>query len=368
MKSKQEQSIAIIGAGVAGLSMASKLSKLNINFTIFERAKAIRDNGLGFLILSNGLTMFDKMDLLEQIQSVGNSITEFNQIDRSGKLVTSSPMDDCMSIRRKHCINSIYKSFPSDTIIFGKELIDFQYNTATKQTRLQFSDGSSDDFDIVIAADGVSSTIRQSLFPTHRANKIPHYEIAGAVNNKEFAQRLGHRFTKVVDKENGFNMGLVPTNSDSMVWFIQFDANKNPMPENKPELLLKAAQKVVADFPSDFKFAVQHQNIDDLFLWDIFDVDLLPSFHKDGIVLIGDACHPLLPFTSQGINSALEDAYLLAELLQQNLTRENIFQQYYNERQAIIEKSINDGRILLDQFLYPDKYEHFDKPFIQHSK
>jgi 2-polyprenyl-6-methoxyphenol hydroxylase-like FAD-dependent oxidoreductase len=72
------------------------------------------------------------------------------------------------------------------------------------------------------------------------------------------------------------------------------------------------------------------------------------------MVLVGDAAHPLLAFTSQGANSAIEDALCLASLLSKQKpeeTFENVFEDYYAKRKVFIQKYINEGDELIRDFL-----------------
>ena len=65
------------------------------------------------------------------------------------------------------------------------------------------------------------------------------------------------------------------------------------------------------------------QATQDCYLWGLFDRPPLPSWHDGRAVLIGDACHPMLPFMAQGGAVSIEDAYILVDQLttQTNLQR-----------------------------------------------
>jgi 2-polyprenyl-6-methoxyphenol hydroxylase-like FAD-dependent oxidoreductase len=87
-------------------------------------------------------------------------------------------------------------------------------------------------------------------------------------------------------------------------------------------------------------------------------------------MLLGDSAHPLLSFTSQGASSALEDSYLLSQLLEDKSRFSNtseLYERFYQIRKPIINECIRGGRVLLEQFLYPEKYKKIDLPFVSYA-
>ena len=105
------------------------------------------------------------------------------------------------------------------------------------------------------------------------------------------------------------------------------------------------------------------------FLWISERMDLLPSFSVGPVVLLGDAAHPLLAFTSQGANSALEDAACLSALLSRKLEERPIddtLQRYYREREPRIRRYIADGDQLVEQFMRLEQDKNFQLPLSLH--
>ena len=85
-------------------------------------------------------------------------------------------------------------------------------------------------------------------------------------------------------------------------------------------------------------------------------MDLLPSFYRDNVVLIGDAAHTFLTFTSQGVNSALEDAVALTDALADHgleASADRCLAGFDRERRGVLGKYIQSGRQLRERFLDP---------------
>jgi 2-polyprenyl-6-methoxyphenol hydroxylase-like FAD-dependent oxidoreductase len=98
-------------------------------------------------------------------------------------------------------------------------------------------------------------------------------------------------------------------------------------------------------------------------------MDILPSFHDKNTVLLGDAAHPVLPFTSQGANAAMEDAAtLLAVLTNQckSETLEMAFEDYYEIRRLSIKHYLNEGDMLLNDFINLSHNKGFKLPLSIH--
>ena len=90
------------------------------------------------------------------------------------------------------------------------------------------------------------------------------------------------------------------------------------------------------------------------YIWHTTDMESLSTYHHKNLVLIGDAAHVFLPFTSQGVSSALEDAMVLTSLMVKNpyvSDMAQIFQQYTVIRKHLMEHHLEAGRSLKQQFL-----------------
>jgi 2-polyprenyl-6-methoxyphenol hydroxylase-like FAD-dependent oxidoreductase len=139
--------------------------------------------------------------------------------------------------------------------------------------------------------------------------------------------------------------------------------------ENKPEIIQQFMTDRVINYPKEFQSAIKNTNFNKAFLWVSKRMDLLPKFHKNNMVLVGDAAHPLLAFTSQGANSAIEDALCLASLLSKQKpeeTFENVFEDYYAKRKVFIQKYINEGDELIRDFLAMKTSNEYKIPLAIH--
>jgi len=85
-----------------------------------------------------------------------------------------------------------------------------------------------------------------------------------------------------------------------------------------------------------------------------FELDELSDYYQGNTIFVGDSAHPLVPFTSQGVASALEDAQMLVNLLVKRSTNiEDALKEYSDNRKREIKVHIQNGKILSDNFLLP---------------
>lgn len=356
----ETKEVTIIGGGIAGLCAAINFKERGIESVVFERKSKNNDNGLGFIIMENGLKVLDSMGLREEFIKRGKVISYFKLHDENGKKVKDQLIEPVLSIQRSECINILKERLGEENIIYNKSVKKFIKGISGKYNLVEFGDGSIVASNSILAADGTNSLARKTLYPHQKLTKIQECEIVGITNNKVLNETLRNGFFKLVNKKKGLNMGMLPCGNDRVIWFIQIDTNKNERPSRDEDIHTVAANLTDA-FPAMFKRAIASTSPEDVYLWNIQDLPLIKSFEKDGLFLLGDAAHPLLSFTSQGVSMALEDGLLLSEFEElgtKNCNSKKIGNEYYKIRKNSIIECKKEGQRLLNEFLYPtDKNE-----------
>lgn len=344
---------AIIGGGVCGTYLASALKQCGLISTIYERKKAQYAKGLGFLLLENGVEAMKVLGYNNKVLTVGNSINFFKSVRPDGSLIYFNPLENCFAFTREAFMGIFTDKIGAEDVVFEKNVSTVVLDEVNKVHAIKFEDGSEAISDIYFAVDGISSNIRTQLFKRHPYEKTHEHELVCFVEIPDLDVRQDE-FVKVVDGEQGKYMGLIPLGKGKFIWFLQFNGHEHPLPDTQPATIARFVSETVAMYPAVFQRIVAASDFNDAFLWKSHRMDLLPSFHHDNMVLAGDAAHPLLALTSQGANSALEDAAILVSLLSQQTpeqTLEDVFTQYYNSRKETIQYYIEEGDVLLQEFL-----------------
>jgi 2-polyprenyl-6-methoxyphenol hydroxylase-like FAD-dependent oxidoreductase/predicted DsbA family dithiol-disulfide isomerase len=364
-----KQLTAIIGGGIAGLSLAIQLKKQGIRIKVYERASEFKNQGLGFLIMSNGFEIFRQMGLERQFLQKANAIQEVTLLNKDGRILENKKIDLCFGISRRNCITILRNELDPKDICYGSEINSITITDSLNQ-KLSFPDDSIPEPDLIIGCDGSHSKMRESLFPNSVPFQVEEKEIVCLIRDEELAKNMGHTFMKVVCPEMGFNMGMVPSGHGEVIWFIQINNSIWHCNDTTSGEMANIIKEISKSLPTLFRRAINRSDFRQTFLWEMYDMDLMPSFHKGRTLLIGDSAHPLLSFTSQGAGAALEDAACLSNLLLQNPDPKNLdelYSEFYRLRKGSIQNYIEGGRVLLDQFLNPKNYTHTHLPFLNYA-
>jgi 2-polyprenyl-6-methoxyphenol hydroxylase-like FAD-dependent oxidoreductase len=106
------------------------------------------------------------------------------------------------------------------------------------------------------------------------------------------------------------------------------------------------------DWSALVSLVLKKTNFENAHYWRVNELDILENYYYKNTVFVGDTAHSLLPFTSQGVNAAIQDAQVLVEsLLKHSEDYEQAFQEYTSIRKPEIAIHFANGRLLRDNFL-----------------
>ncbi len=354
----------IIGAGMAGLTTAINLKKIGFKAKIFERRPPDGRRGLGFLMLKNGIDALNLMGLGNKIKKIGNSINYFMAFDVNQEIIAEKDLDDFLALRRGDCIEMLTNEVEPEDIEYNKTFSHFEYNKNGEVIGVNFKDGTTEYGDLIIGADGIRSEVRHTLYPDYELEQVGYKEIVCMVDLPELQDNIRDTFFKLQDDD--LAMGLVPFGHGKYVWFLQFKTSKHYLNSNDTELKREFVTKAIQHFSPTFKQVADLSDFSQAYFWDIRRMKMLPKFHKNGVILIGDAAHPLISLTSQGANSAIEDSVLLAHFLSEYQSVDKMkkcFSTFTEFRYQTIDGYTKEGDVLLEQFLGEHRTDTYKAPF-----
>ncbi|MBG6236570.1 2-polyprenyl-6-methoxyphenol hydroxylase-like FAD-dependent oxidoreductase [Pedobacter sp. CAN_A7] len=346
--------VVIIGAGIAGLTLALFLEKYNIEVVINERAAGTPGGGHAFLMHHDGLSILQELAKDQTSPLPGKLVEKYCLLRPDGEVLQHLELEAWHCMKRSELTAFLYGLLKT-TVQEERVFSHFVYKQE-KVIAAVFENGDREDGDIFIGADGGYSRVRTEVLGPVSFKSGRVKEVVGIARQADVALKYAGIFNKFQKSYRGLAFGMIPTSEQELVWFIQYDPAVAEPEDAKPETLRAFCADLLHDFPPVVHKVLQANDYEKTYLWNTRDFDLLPKFHQDNVLVIGDAAHLALPFTSAGTTNALVDAKTLAELLRADLPYEEVFETFYEQRAASVAQHLEFGRKLRDVFLDPAAY------------
>ncbi len=358
----------VIGAGVAGLAMAVAWQQAHGRAPmVCERVSTVGRSGFGFLLLPRGLIALRALGFDPQAEMGGHALTHARLLSPTGRFLSEHPFDPgTMALDRTALITGLLQKLDAWPLQRDRLFQGFRRHNG-RVVAVRFEGGEELETDLVFGADGAGSHCRRALLDQGTGGWLPGrtarvHEIVGLGRDASIAARLGSCLIKIGLPGSGLAVGLLPINRESMVWFVQFDTVRHGQPEPEPEALLPFLLQLLRAYPSWLLDLIASVDRGPAHHWRPLDLDPPARLVEANVALLGDAAHPLLPFTSQGANLALEDAWILRDLLRgcrEPAAITAALQAYEQQRLPLIQQYVNAGRGMAEAFVastaFPDR-------------
>ncbi|MDM1380057.1 MAG: FAD-dependent monooxygenase [Flavobacterium sp.] len=315
--------VAIIGAGIAGLTMAIALKKANISFVVYESTAQLKPVGAGIAIANNAMQVYRHLGIFDKLTPRGTRISTVMLTDMNLKVLTQSDLTPFekkyqlanVAIHRSELHKVLVDEVGMEHIILNKRLEELNQGDDGLYT-LQFTDGTSASHEYVIGADGIRSKVRQALYGEYTLRDakqvcwrgVLDFELSDKYNNIALegwgrGDRFG--FVKLLDKQ--------------VYWY--FLVNEDKYLQNKDlNTLIKDCCPLVKDM-------IMQTAEEEIFLNKIYDLPLIQEWSLGKSCLIGDAAHATTPNLGQGACQGIEDVYVISKLLEK-VSLEEAFQSF----------------------------------------
>lgn len=160
--------VLIAGGGIGGIATALALQQQGIESVVFERAPQLRDGGAGLHIWTNGMLALDRLGVADQVAAIAPAQAECNFATSAGRPIGVWPVGEfverygqpTVAIGRSD-LHGILRDAVTAPVVTGAEVTG--YTEHADGVSLHFADGSSEEGDLLIGADGVRSAVRAQL-------------------------------------------------------------------------------------------------------------------------------------------------------------------------------------------------------------
>lgn len=325
----RQDNVVIIGAGIGGLTAALALLRLGIDVDIYEQSRQLKEVGAGIQISSNGTRVLFALgleDVLKRVQvrpqrrqlrhwSTGETWNWFDLGEKSiERFGTPHLMLHRSDLHGLLC--HAVRSLKPDAIRLGKRCIEVR--SADRGAEVQFEDGDVVSGAYVVGADGIHSTVRVCLFGPSQ----PIFTGCVAWRGLIAMDKLPSPLTDLVGTNwlgpHG-NVLHYPVRRGEIMNFVSMTERNDWQVESWSTVGTR--EELRNDF-SNWHQDVQTMidQIETPYKWAMMIRDPMPAWSQGRITLLGDACHPTLPFLGQGGVMSIEDGYVLAACLDKYFT------------------------------------------------
>jgi 2-polyprenyl-6-methoxyphenol hydroxylase-like FAD-dependent oxidoreductase len=308
----QTPRVLVIGGGIGGLTAAVALHLRGLRVTVLERARSLEPVGAAISLAPNALRALD-------VIGIGGAIRDLAAWQGDGGLRT--PRGHWLSrtdataaaerfggplvlLHRATLISTLAARIPSDTIRTTAEASLADPGDTGRPARVSTPDGDLE-AELVVAADGIHSRVRRTLFPDH-----PGPVYSGFTTWRVMIPVPGVRVTPHETWGRGRIWGTHPL-KDGRVY--AYAAAVTPAGEHAPDDEKAELVRRFGDWHDPIPAVLAAARPEDVLRHDVHHIaEPLPAYHRGRVALVGDAAHAMPPTLGQGGNQAVEDAIVLA--------------------------------------------------------
>ncbi|OJA06098.1 salicylate 1-monooxygenase [Halomonas sp. QHL1] len=379
MQAKQIQqkrlSIGIVGGGIGGVAFAVALSRdSSLHVQLFEAAPQFSEIGAGVSFGPNAVKAIHLLGLDASYQRIADaSPAPFEDVwfewrrgsDDAYLTASLAPGVGQSSVHRADFLDAIVANLPEGIAHFGKCCIDVKQD-ADSATAI-FDDGTHFTGDVIIGFDGIKSAVRSHVLPPEQYGEItpfwsgtyayrgmiPTGQLESALEAKGSEKRLALVPQMYLGKDR--HILTFPVKHSQLINVVAFITDRStpiPMLRQHEEWVQATTQEEMLEVFEGWSPACQAilECIPEPTRWALHELPELVRYHRDRVLIVGDAAHALVPHQGAGAGQALEDAYVLASLLADaNCHRHNVstilsaFEQVRHSRTCKVQRTSHEA-------------------------
>jgi salicylate hydroxylase len=330
----------VAGAGIGGLCAALALAKRGVEIAVYEKSSLLTEVGAGLQLSPNALHVLQSLGIADQVKakafSPESAVMRHYQTGKPyfcvplGGAATKKYGADYLHIHRADLLTVLHDACEKMgvNIHLGQAIQGYQH--ASQNLTIQFENGESLDADLLIGADGIKSKVQACMLGQTSAEFTGQVAWRGVV--------AASKLPKGLIKPNA-NLWVGPgkhfvcyyIRGGDLINFVAVQERRDWQKESwhEPGNVNQLRETFNSWHPEVTELLAAAESC---FLWALFDREPLNQWTDNKVALLGDACHPMLPFLAQGAAMAIEDSYVLAHCLASDSHTETALQTYQNIR------------------------------------
>ncbi len=316
--------IGIVGAGIGGLTAAIALYRAGHDVVVYEQSKQFFRVGADINLTPNAVRVLDGLGIGEAVRRTAARPTHrISRIWDTGEETSRLEMGDTaekkygapqLTIHRADLLVALAEVFPTERVCFAKRAEGITEDG--EDITLTFADGTTSKVNVLIGGDGIHSVVRSAMFgkESPRLTGVVAFRAVIPVDRVMQVPNL-QAFTKWWGPNSASQIVTFPLNCGKDIFIFATTAQKTwhleswTTPGNVQEL-----RDSYVGFHPDATALLDA--CDEVLKTALYERDPLSHWSKGHMTLLGDACHPMMPFMAQGAGMAIEDAVVLARCLE----------------------------------------------------
>jgi salicylate hydroxylase len=314
--------IAICGGGVGGMTVGIGLIKAGHSVTIYEQASQFGRIGADVNLTPNAVHALDSLGVGQELRKTAARPTHrISRMWDTGEETSRLEMADSaekkygapqLTIHRADLLSALQGGLPEGTIQNGKRAASI--TNGPDGAGITFEDGTSADADILIGADGIHSIVRTALFGEDSPEFTGVVSYRSVVDRDKLSLPNLDAFTKWWGPIPESQIVTFPLNQGRETFVFATTPQDDwlteswTLPGDVDEL-----RAAYADFHQEARALLEACT--EVTKSALYVREPMPQWSVDRTTLLGDACHPMVPFMAQGACMAIEDAVVLARCL-----------------------------------------------------
>jgi salicylate hydroxylase len=317
MTMEKRPNVVVVGGGIGGLFAANALIAHGLQVSVYEQAPSLGEVGAGVFLTPNSVRQLQRVGLGPAVEQRGARVGVGSRYFRHDgtpiapvQVTDSSGWNATFGMHRADLVEMLAATLPREVVHTGHRCSGFEQSDNV--ARVSFANGVVIEGDVVIAADGIHSELRQYVTPPSR----PVFHGSVAYRGVLAHRRIPHWSTDswLMWLGKGKHFLTFPVRAGELINYVGFVPADQEMKESwsapgDPDVLRR-------EFAGwDPRIGSLLSQVEATFRWALYDREPLPTWTQGRLTLLGDAAHPMLPHLGQGANQSIEDGMALATIL-----------------------------------------------------